>query len=284
MAAVMPLLLGGDRRASSPTERGLVKADGRMRPGDRAATAPPNARSTSRSTTSSARSSACPVHVLRGLSADLPPTDFTIGIDEPDVVAERARARPTSRRSRSSAAGPTTSPRCERCARSSPGRSASTPTPAGRATTRRGAAARARRPRRRAHRAAVPGQGLPRPRLAPGALLAADRGRRVVRLHGGPRRARRTSSPASTSSSPSAAASGRPTRMLAEARARWASGRSLAAWRRRRSGSPPRRSSRSLAEWVDLDGNLLLADDPFEGLELGPGQALAALRPARASG
>jgi L-alanine-DL-glutamate epimerase-like enolase superfamily enzyme len=25
----------------------------------------------------------------------------------------------------------------------------------------------------------------------------------------------------------------------------------------------------SLAEWVDLDGNLLLADDPFEGLELG---------------
>jgi L-alanine-DL-glutamate epimerase-like enolase superfamily enzyme len=32
-----------------------------------------------------------PVHVLLGLSADLPPTDFTIGIDEPDVVAERAR-------------------------------------------------------------------------------------------------------------------------------------------------------------------------------------------------
>ena len=26
----------------------------------------------------------------------------------------------------------------------------------------------------------------------------------------------------------------------------------------------------SLAEWVDLDGCLLLADDPFEGLELGP--------------
>jgi hypothetical protein len=24
----------------------------------------------------------------------------------------------------------------------------------------------------------------------------------------------------------------------------------------------------SLAEWVDLDGNLLLADDPFGGLEL----------------
>jgi L-Ala-D/L-Glu epimerase len=32
-----------------------------------------------------------PVHVLRGLSDELPPTDFTIGIDEPSVVAERAR-------------------------------------------------------------------------------------------------------------------------------------------------------------------------------------------------
>jgi len=31
-----------------------------------------------------------PVHVLRGLSAELPPTDFTIGIDEPAVVAARA--------------------------------------------------------------------------------------------------------------------------------------------------------------------------------------------------
>jgi L-Ala-D/L-Glu epimerase / N-acetyl-D-glutamate racemase len=31
-----------------------------------------------------------PVHRLLGLSADIPPTDFTIGIDEPAVVAERA--------------------------------------------------------------------------------------------------------------------------------------------------------------------------------------------------
>jgi L-alanine-DL-glutamate epimerase-like enolase superfamily enzyme len=31
------------------------------------------------------------VYALRGLSADLPPTDFTIGIDEPSIVAERAR-------------------------------------------------------------------------------------------------------------------------------------------------------------------------------------------------
>jgi len=32
-----------------------------------------------------------PVHALRGLSADLPPTDFTLGLDEPSIVAERAR-------------------------------------------------------------------------------------------------------------------------------------------------------------------------------------------------
>ena len=32
-----------------------------------------------------------PVYELLGLSADLPATDFTIGIDAPDVVAERAR-------------------------------------------------------------------------------------------------------------------------------------------------------------------------------------------------
>lgn len=32
-----------------------------------------------------------PVHVIRGLPAVAPPTDFTIGIDEPAVVAERAR-------------------------------------------------------------------------------------------------------------------------------------------------------------------------------------------------
>lgn len=31
-----------------------------------------------------------PVHTLLGLSADIPPTDFTIGIDEPQIVAQRA--------------------------------------------------------------------------------------------------------------------------------------------------------------------------------------------------
>ena len=32
-----------------------------------------------------------PIHRLLGLSAEIPPTDLTLGIDEPDVVAERAR-------------------------------------------------------------------------------------------------------------------------------------------------------------------------------------------------
>ena len=32
-----------------------------------------------------------PVHELLGLSADIPPTDFTLGIDRPEVVADRAR-------------------------------------------------------------------------------------------------------------------------------------------------------------------------------------------------
>jgi L-alanine-DL-glutamate epimerase-like enolase superfamily enzyme len=32
-----------------------------------------------------------PVHRLLGLSSEIPPTDFTLGIDEPAVVAERAR-------------------------------------------------------------------------------------------------------------------------------------------------------------------------------------------------
>jgi len=32
-----------------------------------------------------------PVHRLRGLSADIPSTDFTLGLDEPDIVAARAR-------------------------------------------------------------------------------------------------------------------------------------------------------------------------------------------------
>ncbi|MBI2782320.1 MAG: dipeptide epimerase [Chloroflexi bacterium] len=35
--------------------------------------------------------SGLPVHRLLGLSTDIPPTDFTLGLDEPSIVAERAR-------------------------------------------------------------------------------------------------------------------------------------------------------------------------------------------------
>ena len=43
---------------------------------------------------------------LLGTPRELPPTDFTIGIDEPGVVAQRACTRRHSRRSRSSSGGP----------------------------------------------------------------------------------------------------------------------------------------------------------------------------------
>ncbi len=37
------------------------------------------------------KATASPVHALLGLSAEIPPTDFTLGLDEPAAVAERAR-------------------------------------------------------------------------------------------------------------------------------------------------------------------------------------------------
>ena len=37
------------------------------------------------------KATGAPVHALRGLSPVVPPTDFTIGIDEPSIVAERAK-------------------------------------------------------------------------------------------------------------------------------------------------------------------------------------------------
>ncbi len=37
------------------------------------------------------KATGAPIHRLLGLSAEIPPTDFTLGIDEPEIVAERAR-------------------------------------------------------------------------------------------------------------------------------------------------------------------------------------------------
>ena len=123
-----------------------------------------------------------PVHAFLGLSTELPPTDFTIGIDEPAVVAERAaRAADfpalkikcggpadlaTLRAVREVFSGPDPGRRQHRL---DPGR-------------RRVVAAGIGRSRRRADRAAIPGSRVSRPRLAPGALADADRGRRELRL------------------------------------------------------------------------------------------------------
>ena len=95
MAAIFPLLLADGRRCMRPrsaTGRGSI---GRSR-------APWSdahplewrgqvRRSTSRCTISPARSSACRSTSSSDCSAEIPPTDFTIGIDEPAIVAERAR-------------------------------------------------------------------------------------------------------------------------------------------------------------------------------------------------
>ena len=108
---------------------------------------------------------------------------------------------------------------------------------------------------------------LSRPRLAPGALVDPDRRRRERGHRRGPRRARRRRRRRQREARQVRRRSARP-RRCSNARASSASGPSSAAWRRRRSGSPASAAVASLADWVDLDGCLLLADDPFEGLDL----------------
>ena len=189
--------------------------------------------------------------------------------------------RPTSRRSRSSAVARRTSPRSRPSGRSSTDRSGSMPTPAGPARPRRRCCRRWSTSGVELIEQPFPATRLPRPRLAPGALrpcrswptsravfeedldalegVVAGVNVKLAKVGGiGPARSMLEAAP----------------------RAR-ASGPSSGAWRRPRSGSPRRRSSRSLADWVDLDGNLLLADDPFSGLELGPDKRW---RPGRGPG
>ena len=144
-------------------------------------TARPSARSTSRSTTSSASAWACRSATCWASTARIPPTDFTLGIDEP---GGRRRARPpggaTSRRSRSRSAGRPTSRRSRRCAACSAARSGSTPTPAGRPTEAAALLPELAAAGRGAHRAAVPG---------PPARRAARRSRRDRRCRSSPTRA-----------------------------------------------------------------------------------------------
>jgi L-alanine-DL-glutamate epimerase-like enolase superfamily enzyme len=88
MVAVFPMLLEaiGDVEAS---ERGVVAADHAMERVIRGHGAAKCAIDIALHDLAG-KVQGVPVHVLRGLSAELPPTDFTIGIDEPAIVAARA--------------------------------------------------------------------------------------------------------------------------------------------------------------------------------------------------
>ena len=210
-----------------------------------------------------------PVHRLLGLSDEIPPTDFTIGIDEPAVVAERAaraarfpalkikvrRRRPTSRRSRRSAASTTA-------------RSGSTRTPAGRPTTRSRCCPTLVRPRRRARsssrsrRAASTSCAGSRsvsalPIVADESAVTIDDLDGLVGVVAGV-----------NVKLAKCGGVGPAARMLA--RARELGFRTFLGCMEETSvGIAASAAVASLADWVDLDGNLLLADDPFEGLELG---------------
>jgi len=88
MSAVFPLLLGAVG-APAATEAGMIEAelamDGAIRGHGAARCAVDIALHDL-----AGKVAGVPVHVLRGLSAAIPPTDFTIGLDEPSIVAQRA--------------------------------------------------------------------------------------------------------------------------------------------------------------------------------------------------
>ena len=89
MATVMPMLLA----AIDPFEAtvdGLIAADHRMEAAIRGHGAAKCALDVALHDLAG-KILGLPVHRLLGLPTDLPPTDFTIGIDEPSIVAERAR-------------------------------------------------------------------------------------------------------------------------------------------------------------------------------------------------
>jgi L-alanine-DL-glutamate epimerase-like enolase superfamily enzyme len=88
MAAVSPLLLEAVGEIE-PTEAGLVAAELAMETAIRGQGAARCAIDIALHDLVG-KVAQRPVHELRGLSADLPPTDFTIGIDEPEIVAQRA--------------------------------------------------------------------------------------------------------------------------------------------------------------------------------------------------
>ena len=89
MVAIFPLLLAAIG-SFEPTVRGVIAADHAMEASIRGHGAARCAIDIALHDLVG-KVEGVPVHTLRGLSADLPPTDFTIGIDEPAIVAERAR-------------------------------------------------------------------------------------------------------------------------------------------------------------------------------------------------
>jgi L-Ala-D/L-Glu epimerase len=89
MASVMPLLLDAIGEPALD-ERGVIAADHAMERRIRGHGAARCAIDIALHDLV-AKVAGIPVYGLRGLSAELPPTDFTIGIDDPSVVAQRAR-------------------------------------------------------------------------------------------------------------------------------------------------------------------------------------------------
>ena len=154
LLARRPIGRADDRPRST---RRWSSAIGRAWTGRSAGTARPSAPSTSPSTTSSARSWACRSTSCSACPADIPPTDFTIGIDEPEIVAERAARAADFPALKIKLGGPqdleTLRAVRARLRRADPGRREHRLD----ARRRRAPAARDRRARRRAHRAAVPG-------------------------------------------------------------------------------------------------------------------------------
>ena len=209
-----------------------------------------------------------PVHRLLGLSTDIPPTDFTLGLDEPSVVAERARraggfpalkikcggpadvATLEAVRARVRRAAPR---RCEHRldARRSPGscsRRSSTsgvelieqPFPAGRLDWLRELQA-----------------GSPLPIVADESCVTIEDLDALVGVTAG------VNVKLAKCGGPGPAA-----RMLA--RAHELGFRTFLGCMEETSVAIAASAAvASLADWVDLDGNLLLADEPFEGLVLG---------------
>jgi L-alanine-DL-glutamate epimerase-like enolase superfamily enzyme len=89
MAAIFPLLLSAIE-GFEPTPEGVRVASGRLQAAIRWNGSAKCAIETAMHDIAG-KVSGTPVHRLLGLSADIPPTDFTLGLDEPAIVAERAK-------------------------------------------------------------------------------------------------------------------------------------------------------------------------------------------------